>query len=293
MPAAFMRGTLEVDEMHTERVTVPFIRSSKVATGAEPLSMITAYDFPGARMVDRAGADMILVGDSLAMVVLGHADTLSVTVDEMAHHTRAVAAAQSLALVITDMPWMSYHTTKKDAVLAASKLIRAGAKAVKIEGGAKRCKVIRAICDAEIPVVGHLGLTPQSINGLGGFKVQGKDVASAQRLLDDALAVQEAGAFAVVLEAIPDTLARLVTERLEIPTIGIGAGVDCDGQVLVFHDLLGFRDSHRPKFVRSYGDFEASGVEALSQFVKDVRTKRFPSPSETYHDTNGEIKKLY
>lgn len=279
--------------MHTERVTVPFVRNSKVRNGAEPLSMITAYDYPAARMVDRAGADMILVGDSLAMVVLGHADTLSVTIADMEHHTKAVAAAKPLSLIVTDMPWMSYHTTKADAVKSAARLIRAGAMAVKLEGGAKRAKVIRAICDAEIPVIGHLGLTPQSVNGMGGFKVQAKTAESAQRLVEDALAIQNAGAFAIVLEAIPDVLAKIVTAKLDIPTIGIGAGIDCDGQVLVFHDLLGFGEGKRPKFVKSYGALGALGVEALSSFVKDVRTLRFPGPEQTYHDPSGEITKLY
>ena len=278
--------------MHTERVTVPFVRSSKVRNGAEPLSMITAYDFPAARMVDRAGADMILVGDSLAMVVLGHADTLSVTIADMEHHTRAVAAARPLSLIVTDMPWMSYHTTKSEAVKSAARLIRAGAAAVKIEGGAKRAKVIRAICDAEIPVVGHLGLTPQSVNEFGGFKVQAKSVEEARRLIDDAMVVQEAGAFAIVLEAIPDILAKLVTAKLEIPTIGIGAGIDCDGQVLVFHDVLGLGEAKRPKFVKSYAELATLGVEALSLFVKEVRTSRFPAPENTYHDATGEIANL-
>ncbi len=279
--------------MHTERVTVPFVRSSKVRNGSEPLTMVTAYDFPGARMVDRAGADMILVGDSLAMVVLGHPDTLSVTVDDMAHHTKAVAAAKPMALVVADMPWMSYHTGKRDAVRAAAKLIRAGAEAVKIEGGAKRAKAIRAIVDSEIPVVGHLGLTPQSVNTMGGFKVQGKTAEAARALVDDALVVQEAGAFTVVLEGIPDALARVITDKLDIPTIGIGAGAGCDGQVLVFHDVLGITEGRRPKFVKTYAEVETIGVEALSRFVKDVRTGHFPLDEHSYHDTTGEIGKIY
>ncbi|CAG4934372.1 MULTISPECIES: 3-methyl-2-oxobutanoate hydroxymethyltransferase [Acidithrix] len=279
--------------MIRERVTVPSIRNSKVRLGHEPISMITAYDFPGARMVDQAGADMILVGDSLAMVVLGHKDTLSVTIDDMVHHTKAVAAADPLALIVTDMPWMSYHTGTKDAVVGASKLIRAGASAVKIEGGAIRAKVIKAIVEAEIPVVGHLGLTPQSVNKFGGFRVQAKSNEQAQALLEDAKTVEAAGAFCLVLEAIPDVVAKAVTNTLSIPTIGIGAGAQCDGQVLVFHDILGYGSKKPPKFVKRYANLEELGIEGLARYVKDVRTGHFPDDTQTYHDSDGVISKLY
>lgn len=273
--------------MMRERITVPMIRSSKLRSGHEPIAMITAYDYPSAKMVDRAGADMVLVGDSLAMVVLGHHDTLNVTIDEMVYHTKAVAMSDPRALIVTDMPWMSYHTTTSKAVMNAAKLIRAGASAVKIEGGTKRHKVIVAISEAEIPVVGHLGLTPQSIKSIGGFKVQAKTQEQVDQLIEDAISIQNAGAFAIVLEAIPESVAARVTELLEIPTIGIGAGIGCDGQVLVFHDILGYggSNSYKPKFVKSYADLETLGTEALGQFVKEVKTKQFPTIAHSYRNT--------
>ncbi len=266
-----------------ERITVPTIRFSKVKNGHEPLTMITAYDYPGAKMVDKSGADMILVGDSLAMVVLGQPDTMCVTIEIMEHHTRAVAAAKSRALIVADMPWMTYHTSKTDAIKNAAKLIRAGASAVKLEGGAKRRKVITAISDAEIPIVGHLGLTPQSIKELGVYKVQAKSKELGDKLIQDALILQDLGVFALVLEAIPESVASAVTDELNIPTIGIGAGSSCDGQVLVFHDLLGFDIANKAKFVKTYANLEDVGSQALSQFVKDVRTGEFPSKEHTYH----------
>ena len=265
------------------RVTAPAVRSRKVATGADPLVMVTAYDAPGARMVDEAGADLILVGDSLAMVVLGYDDTLQVTVDDMAHHTAAVARTRPSALVVADLPWMSYHVSAEDTVRNAAQLMRAGAGAVKLEGGAKRVPMVEAIVDAEIPVMGHLGLTPQSVHAVGGFKVQGKSVDAAERLIADAQALVEAGVFSIVLEAVPDVVARMVTEAVEVPTIGIGAGRHCDGQVLVLHDVLGIEDRIRPKFVRRYATLKADGVAALEAFCADVRSGAFPDESETYH----------
>jgi 3-methyl-2-oxobutanoate hydroxymethyltransferase len=231
---------------------------------------------------------MMLVGDTLAMVVLGYDDTLQVTTDDMAHHVGAVARTNPRALVVGDMPWLSYHVSRDETVRNAAALIRAGAGAIKLEGGRKRLGAIEAILDAEIPVMGHIGLTPQSVHTLGGFRVQGKQLEAARRLVDDAVALADAGCFAIVLEAVPDGVARMVTETVSVPTIGIGAGRHCDGQVLVWHDLLGFTPEGRkvPKFVRKYAALEAVATDAVSAFVTDVRAGRFPSSAETYHMTD-------
>ncbi len=277
-------------------VTIPALRSHKVSTGKPPLVMLTAYDAPGARIVDGAGADIILVGDSLAMVVLGYDDTLQVTIEDMMHHTAAVARAKPRALVVGDLPWLSYHLSQEDTVRNAAKLVRAGASAVKLEGGAKRAPMVRAVIDAEIPVMGHLGLTPQSVHALGGFRVQGKEAAAVAGLLDDAHALVDAGVFAIVLECVPREVARLVTASLPVPTIGIGAGPDCDGQVLVFHDALGLQDRVAPKFVRRYASGRDDAVTALSAFASDVRSGAFPSDAESYHageDLAGVLVDLY
>jgi 3-methyl-2-oxobutanoate hydroxymethyltransferase len=286
----------------TPAPTVPAIRARRRADGAEPLVMVTAYDAPGARMVADSGADMILVGDSLAMVVLGYDDTLQVTVDDMAHHTAAVARGLSTwkparegarrPLVVGDLPWLSYHLGPIDAVQNAAALVRAGAQAVKLEGGAKRVAVIEAIVDAEIPVMGHLGLTPQSVHAMGGFKVQGKETQAALALVQDAKRLEAAGCFALVLEGVPDQVASLVTRSVGIPTIGIGAGAGCDGQVLVFHDLLGLEDRMAPKFVRRYASLRHDAVDALSAFADDVRSGAFPSEAETYHLTDDVAEEL-
>jgi 3-methyl-2-oxobutanoate hydroxymethyltransferase len=264
-------------------ITAPAVRSRKVRTGSDPLVMVTAYDAPGARMADEAGVDLILVGDSLAMVVLGYEDTLQVTIDDMAHHVSAVARAKPKPLVVGDLPWLSYHVSAEDAVRNAALLVRAGAQAVKLEGGRKRLPVIEAILDAEVPVMGHLGLTPQSVHAMGGFKVQGKQHSAALALVDDAHALEEAGCFSIVLEGVPDEVARMVTDAVSVPTIGIGAGRHCDGQVLVLHDVLGLEDRIIPKFVRRYADLKAAGVGALSEFAADVRSGRFPADAESYH----------
>src|SRR3954447_24531742 len=232
------------------RVTAPGVVARK-GSGA-PLVMVTAYDAPSARAVDGAGVDMILVGDSVAMVVLGYDDTLHVTIDDMAHHTAAVARTKPRALVVADLPWMSYHLSREETVANAARLVRAGATAVKLEGGRKRVDAVNAILDAEIPVMGHLGLTPQSVHRFGGFRVQGKTLDAAREIVDDAVALADAGAFAIVLECVPDAVARMVTDSVAVPTIGIGAGRHCDGQVLVYHDILGFEDRVRPRFVRRY-----------------------------------------
>jgi 3-methyl-2-oxobutanoate hydroxymethyltransferase len=253
-----------------------------------PLVMVTAYDAPSARTVDGAGADLILVGDSVAMVVLGYDDTLQVTTDDMARHVAAVARTRPNALVVADLPWLSYHVSTAETVHNAARLIRAGAGAVKLEGGRKRIDAVHAILDAEIPVMGHLGLTPQSIHALGGFKVQGKELEAAKGLADDACALADAGCFAIVLECVPDAVARVITEQVSIPTIGIGAGRHCDGQVLVWHDLLGFSaPGHRaPKFVRPYASMESLATEAIERFCADVRGGTYPASAETYHMTD-------
>jgi len=274
------------------KITAPAVRARKVRTGSDPLVMLTAYDAPGARMADEAGVDVILVGDSLAMVVLGYEDTLQVTVADMAHHVAAVARAKPKPLIVGDMPWMSYHVSVEDSVRNAATLVQAGAASVKLEGGAKRVPVIEAIVDAEIPVMGHLGLTPQSVNAMGGYKVQGREQSAARALVTDAQALQEAGCFAVVLEGVPDEVARLVTEAVDIPTIGIGAGPHCDGQVLVYHDVLGIEDRITPKFVRRYADVKTASVEALAAFADDVRTGAFPAAAESYHLTDEQAEAL-
>jgi 3-methyl-2-oxobutanoate hydroxymethyltransferase len=263
----------------------PAIRARK--GDGTPLVMVTAYDTPSARIVDDAGADIILVGDSVAMVVLGYDDTLSVTVDDMVHHTAAVARARPKAMVVADMPWMSYHVSREETVRNAARLLRAGASAVKLEGGRKRLDMTRAILDAEIPVMGHLGLTPQSVHMLGGFKVQAKEFDAARALLDDAVALAEVGCFSLVLECVPDAVATMVTEAVPIPTIGIGAGAACDGQVLVFHDLLGLNGGRAPKFVRRYADLRGDATAAVAAFADDVRSGRYPSEAETYHFADG------
>jgi 3-methyl-2-oxobutanoate hydroxymethyltransferase len=274
-------------------LSAPDIRSRKGS--GTPLVMVTAYDYPSARVADDAGVDMILVGDTLAMVVLGHEDTLQVSVDDMAHHVAAAARARPRALLIGDLPWMSYHVSREETVRNAAQLVRAGAAAVKLEGGRKRRPSIEAILDAEIPVMGHVGLTPQSVHALGGFKVQGKQLDAARVIVDDAVALADAGCFAVVLECVPDAVARMVTESVTVPTIGIGAGRHCDGQVLVYHDLLGLEDRMKPKFVRRYASLKADATGAVARYADDVRSGRFPASEETYHvaDDVAEAIGLY
>lgn len=264
-------------------MTVPAIARRKVRDGADPLVMVTAYDAPGARIVDEAGVDMILVGDSVAMVVLGYDDTLQVTVADIAHHTAAVARAEPSALVVGDLPWMSYHVSVPETVRNAAELVRAGAQCVKLEGGTKRVPMIEALVDAEIPVMGHLGLTPQSVHSMGGFRVQARESGAALQLVSDAKALQHAGCMAIVLEGVPDEVAGMVTDAVDVPTIGIGAGARCDGQVLVLHDLLGIEDRVAPKFVRRYASLKETAVAAVGGFAADVRSGAFPNESETYH----------
>lgn len=268
------------------KITVPSVRGRKACNGDDPIVMVTAYDEPWARLVDAAGVDIILVGDTLAEIVLGHEDTLHVTVDDMAHHVAAVSRARPNALVVGDMPWMSYHLDPFDAVRNAAQLVRAGAGAVKLEGGRRRVPAVEAIVAAEIPVMAHLGLTPQSVHTMGGYRVQGRALDQARELLADAEALVEAGCFAVVLEGVPDVLAEHVTDRLAVPTIGIGAGASCDGQVLVLHDLLGLSKGRPPKFVRRYAEVGEIVVDAVGRYCKDVRSGAFPSDEETYHGSS-------
>ena len=275
-----------------QQMTVPAVRARKASDGADPLVMLTAYDAPGARMVDQAGVDLILVGDTVAMVVLGYDDTLQVTVADIAHHTAAVARTRPEALIVADMPWMSYHVSVEETVRNAAVLIRAGAQAVKLEGGRRRLPMIEALVAAEVPVMGHIGLTPQSMHAMGGFKVQGRDAQAALGLVDDAKELAHAGCFAIVLEGVPDRVAARVTRTVDVPTIGIGAGPDCDGQVLVFHDVLGLEHRVVPKFVRRYADLHTEGVVALRHFADDVRSGAFPTVDESYRMADAEAEAL-
>ncbi len=264
-------------------VTVPAIRARKRRDGADPVVMVTAYDEPGARIVADGGADVILVGDSVANTVLGYEDTLHVTIDDMARHTAAVARARPRCLVVGDMPWLSYHLSVEEAVRNAATLVRAGAGAVKLEGGRSRLPAIEAIVRAEIPVMGHVGLTPQSVLAMGGYRVQATSAEAAQVLLDAAKALAAAGCFAIVLEGVPDVVAAAVTEAVDVPTIGIGAGAGCDGQVLVFHDLLGLGSRRPPKFVRQYANLAELATAAVAAYAADVRSGAFPGDGECYH----------
>lgn len=250
----------------------------------ERISSVTAYDYPTARVASDAGIDMILVGDSLGMVLQGHRDTLQTTMDQMVYHTRMVSNAQPHSLVVSDMPFGSFHITPAKAVENAVRFVKeGGAEAVKLEGGRKRFKAIEAILDAEIPVLGHLGLTPQSIHHLGGFKTQGKRKDKADEILEDAIELEKRGVFAIVLESIPVELAKTVTENIGIPTIGIGAGKYCDGQILVFHDLVGFTNLCLPKFVRRYADVYSTIRNALRSYIKDIHSGDFPGQQESYY----------
>ncbi len=272
-------------------ITVPHIQARKNTN--DYLVMLTAYDAPTAKLADAAGVDILLVGDSVGMVVLGYEDTLSVQVEDIAHHTAAVSRAKPNALIVADLPWMSYHLSPEDTVKNAAQLIRAGAAAVKLEGGTPaRVKMIQALVDAEIPVMGHIGLTPQSKNAMGGFKVQAKTAEAARQLTEHAKAVEYSGCFSVVLEGIPATVAKHITNQLNIPTIGIGAGPDCDGQVLVFHDLLQFGTGQSPKFVRSYENLGERATAGIKKFVEDVKSGSFPSGNESYKLDEGEASLL-
>jgi 3-methyl-2-oxobutanoate hydroxymethyltransferase len=250
----------------------------------EPITCLTAYDYATARLVDEAGIDMILVGDSLAQVVLGYDNTLPVTIEEMLHHTRAVRRAVKSAILIADMPFGTFHGDAKEGVSNALRFVKeAGAEAVKLEGGEKRVDLVRRVLDAEIPVMGHIGLTPQSVHKMGGFKVQGKDLSGIEQLMKDAIALDRAGVFSIVLEGVPREVAAMITKEVSAPTIGIGAGPDCDGQVLVFHDIVNLTFAPPAKFVRRYGDAAALFTNAVEQFKSDVECGAYPNDDESYH----------
>jgi 3-methyl-2-oxobutanoate hydroxymethyltransferase len=271
------------------KVTVPGIlsRKSNCLTGSEAtkkIACLTAYDYPTACLLDEAGIDILLVGDSLSMVVLGNENTLRVTLDEMLHHLRAVRRGTRRALLVADMPFGSFHVSLEDSIRNAVRMVKeGGAEAVKVEGGERRIELIARLVEAEIPVMGHVGLTPQSLNALGGFAVQGKTADAARQVERDALAVEAAGAFSVVLESMPRELGARITEKLRIPTIGIGAGPDCDGQILVFHDLVGLTIGRTPKFARQYLNLSAEIMRAVARYSEDVRSGDFPSDSESFH----------
>ena len=260
----------------------------------ERLTMLTAYDYSTAKLIDASGIDSVLVGDSLGMVMLGYEDTLSVTMEDMIHHTKAVARGVKDALVVSDLPFMSYQTSVYDAVVNAGRLIKEGrAQAVKLEGGLEVCPQIKAIVEASIPVMAHLGLTPQSVNAFGGFKVQGKDEEAARSLIEQAKAVEAAGAFAVVLECIPAKLAELITKSISIPTIGIGAGNGCDGQVLVYQDMLGLYSDFTPKFVKRYAEIRPQMENAIEDYISEVKSGAFPAAEHTFALSDAVIEKLY
>jgi 3-methyl-2-oxobutanoate hydroxymethyltransferase len=274
------------------KITTATLREKKLHR--DPITCLTAYDYATARLIDEAGIDIVLVGDSLAMTMLGYENTLSVTVDEMLHHVRAVRRGVKDALLIADMPYGSYHESSEEAVHNAARFVKeAGVEAVKMEGGEKRVDVIRRVIDAEIPVAGHIGLTPQSVNMMGGYKVQGKTLHAIEQLMRDAVALDRAGVACIYLEGIPREVAAMITSEVETPTIGIGAGPDCDGQVVVFHDLVNLTFSPPAKFVRRYGDASALITQAVEAFKGDVARGQFPSDAESYHlpkDTQAALE---
>jgi 3-methyl-2-oxobutanoate hydroxymethyltransferase len=277
--------------MDRKKITLMDIQAMK--NEGKKISMLTAYDYPMALLEDRAGIDIILVGDSLGMTVLGYENTIPVTMDEMIHHTRAVTRGAKYALVIGDMPFMSYNTSEREAILNAGRFIKEGrADAVKLEGGASVKDIVKVIVKAGIPVMGHIGLTPQTISMLGGFKVQGKDAQAAQRIIDDALLLEDAGAFSVLLEAIPAPIAKRITGGLKVPTIGIGAGVHCDGQVLVVHDMLGLFDRFTPKFVKRYVNLSESMLKAFASYKEEVLKGEFPTDQHSFHIDEKELIKM-
>ncbi len=267
---------------------------AKAKTNGEKLTMLTAYDYSTAKLIDASGIDAILVGDSLGNVMLGYDDTISVTMEDMIHHGAAVARGTSESMVVIDMPFMSYQTSVYDALTNAGRLMKEGrANAVKLEGGIEVAPQIKAIVDAGIPVMAHIGLTPQSINSFGGFKVQGKDELAAKKLIEDAMAVEAAGAFTVVLECVPEKLAELVTKKLHIPTIGIGAGAGCDGQILVYADMLGMFSDFTPKFVKRFAETGSIMKEAFEAYVAEVKAGTYPAKEHTYAMSDDVIEKLY
>ena len=278
--------------MTAKKITTASVRQMKA--DGQPIVMITAYDCPWAKMFDEAGVDMILVGDSLGNVVLGYDSTVPVTMDDMIHHGKAVRRGTKRAMLVVDMPFMSYQISMEDALRNAGRIMKeTGAEAVKLEGGVEIAPVIKAMTTAGIPVVGHIGLTPQSVHQLGGFKVQGKETDAAKKLLDDAIAVAEAGAFSVVLECVPAALADLVTKKINIATIGIGASAGCDGQVLVYQDMLGLFGGFTPKFVKKYKNLHDDIMEGTKGYIDEVRTRKYPSEEYTFKINDDVLEKLY
>ena len=287
----FTTVTVNPTAPQRKKVTTTLFRQKKERS--EPITMLTAYDYPTALAEDQTGIDLILVGDSLGMVVLGYPNTLSVTMDDMLHHCKAVARGAKFALLIGDMPFMSYQASTEEAVRNAGRFLQeAGMDAIKLEGGRERVAAIRAIVSAGIPVMGHLGLTPQSVNQLGGFRPQGKTASAAKRLIEDALLLEEAGCFSIVLKSIPAKLAELISNKLSIPTIGIGAGVGCDGQVLVAHDILGLFDRFTPRFVKKYANFHGEMQRAFSEYMADVQSRSFPATEHSVEMDDKEWQAL-
>ena len=277
--------------MERKKITPVDIRAMK--NQGKKITMLTAYDYPMALLEDRAGIKIILVGDSVGMTVLGYENTIPVTMDEMIHHTKAVTRGAKYALIIGDMPFMSYNTSEREAILNAGRFMKEGrADAIKLEGGASVKEIVRAIVKAGIPVMGHIGLTPQTISMLGGFKVQGKDAQAAQRIIDDALLLEDAGAFSVLLEAIPAPIAKKITERLKVPTIGIGAGIHCDGQVLVVHDMLGLFDRFTPKFAKRYINLSELMLKVFETYREEVVKGSFPTDQHSFHIDEKELTKV-
>jgi 3-methyl-2-oxobutanoate hydroxymethyltransferase len=277
--------------MDRKKITVLDVQAMK--NKGKRISMLTAYDYPMALLEDRAGIEIILVGDSLAMTVLGYENTIPVTMDEMIHHTKAVTRGAKYPLIIGDMPFMSYNTSESEAIFNAGRFMKeGGADAVKLEGGVSVKDTVQAMVRAGIPVMGHIGLTPQTISMLGGFKVQGKDAQAAQKIIDDAVTLEDAGAFSVLLEAIPAPIAKRITERLKVPTIGIGAGVHCDGQVLVVHDMLGLFDRFTPKFAKRYVNLSELMLKAFESYKEEVWNGEFPTDQHSFHIDEKELSKV-
>lgn len=277
--------------MNKQKITIPVIKDKK--DNQQPITMLTAYDYPSAQIVDKAGVDIILVGDSLGMTVMGYPTTISVTMDDMIHHCKMVARGTKNAFLIGDMPFMSYQSSRPDAIRNAGRFLKEGGmEAVKLEGGEVAADLVSAIVNSGISVMGHIGLTPQSVTQFGGYRVQGKSAESAKQLISDALSLQEAGCFSIVLEAIPASVAEIITSTLSIPTIGIGAGKKCDGQVLVYHDLLGLNPEFTPKFVKQYANLNKSITDAVKQYCRDVRQREFPTEKHSFKMNSKELQKL-
>ena len=277
--------------MERKKITIPDIQKKK--QDGRKITLLTAYDYPSGRLIDDAGVDIILIGDSLAMTVLGYESTVPITMDEMVHHAKAVKRGVKFGLMIGDMPFMTYNIGDKETVRNAGRFIKeGGCGAVKIEGGMEMAGIVKTLVNAGIPILGHIGLTPQTATQLGGFKVQGTDATSAQRLIDSALALEKAGCFALILECVPDKLAKLITEKLEIPTRGIGAGPYCDGQALVTNDMIGLFDRFTPKFVKKYADLWPRLLNAFKRYKDEVETGRFPTEEHSFTMNESELKKI-